>query len=1789
MKRWQKLLAFVLAFSVGCGLCIGLMGMISIGEDIIEISTAEDLRKIGTDEVYYPLDGNYVLTADIDLSDGEWDAIENFAGTFDGQGHVISGMYAGTATTPTTQPNWGLFSEVYDSITVKNVIFENVYYNGAPGRGSQSGVGTIVGYLRPDNGTQTVVIENVAVLSGSLYCVERQNRVGGFVGMCQHKANSTVLIKNCYNGATVSGATTTSGDVNRYLSIGGMVGYLLNQGTTISNCINVGQIVSEVALQSGTNISSCGSIAGRASTSSSPITSLPGSSQIVNCYGLEGCVSYTADDAIYYEADKNSVTLLSAQNIDDAAKYAASFTAGWTLKDGHYPLPATLNPAYAVPVGTQGTVISIETEEELRKIGTNGMYPLAAGVYYRLMNDLDFADVEWTPLGVNLPTFDYNRAFSGVFDGNGHTIANLHSGTEAAPVENAADSFWGFFGILLDGTVRNVFFKDVDFNVCAKNWTVGETKYTADFAIGAVTGFIKGTSLIENVAVTGTIRSLNNDHQVGVGGIAGGFTGNAGYVIRNCFNAANLSVSTKRSDNGSYAIAAGIIGRPKNAAGNTVENCLNVGKISTASTSTSKTAYCMPGHIVTLQGMTVSGGTAMVDGFVFNNNYGISGTLSHSGTYSSIYQWDTDHTNVVDLFDVDDPASFAGLTAGENSLWTVKASTTQEGISTYYYPMLKTFVEDSVPVELIYIETAEQLRKIGTIAEYPLNGNYKLINNLDLSDKEWVPIEGQFSGRFDGNGKVISGLFIGTKDSPKVCGDSGTYNFGLFELLSGQVEIKDLAFENICINVQANYDYCNVGAVSGYALKDTTLSLKNVAVLSGYISGSAKRQTSVGGVIGRTPDHIGTVVEDCFNAATVVSSYHGTGSCYAAAAGIVGDLKDNDMTVRNCLNVGPIYSLKAGTAGSNVSSVGNIVAVPRVGNSSEGFADGNVLTNSYAISGTLNHLEGIFAGHCPSDLANVTSVKRFSAKNAQLFAGLTSGENSAWTVKASSGNTYYYPMLKTFVDHSVAIDPAADLEALETLLNSIPASNNMTQEYLNSKLDTLMEDYTANLTLVKKATASEPGSWSLALSHAEIGDKNYTLTIEPLPEITYAFRQNLPGSAEGTVTVTLRENYVSGNYSLCWGTADGLLTGYTPIAEVDDLNISGKVLSYTFADRVGIPAGATHLWFAQDGVPVSGYELPSDRKTDLGNLKYTYGVLSDTHFTATKNGAQSVAFATAMNLFESANATFTVVTGDFTNNGAAGAYTEFQRVYTEGGWTMPVFVSAGNHDALEWNIDTAHGLTPEQALENLKNALGGTTYANPNYTGPNGEYKVTVSEKNPDYDYTVQYGDDLFVYMGIGVYNSNFYKDDAKTNTSQHLDPTQLEWLEGVLENYYNTNDVYGNVYLMFHYYTIESGFASIYNKPDGNDKKEIFSGTGYIAFNEWSGPRDGFVPDWNSSDLLYNLLKKYPNVIHFAGHSHRAFSDNESVSVTRKWKAEALEADASLTWKQPYTAVNEPLGYTAVHVPSGQNYEGYLVSVYENGVLLSGYNTFTGEIVANANFFIPNALNDEVRVRIKENTVMRSTTRMIQYVEGYGEWKDLMTVEDLTGDANADVDLQVTDTHIQWKNADSDTWANVIALEDLGKEPVGGETIKSESEDLTVIYNDRQPADKVYLLDISWDGDDFAFDYDAGSQGVWTPSSHTYEGGEEGKWVKKTINVTVVNHSNGAVNVAIGVQNFSDKVTVSADKSALTLPTAEGTPVNDAPTESVTFTADGTPTEAIDKVATVTIALSAADESADQ
>lgn len=222
---------------------------------VLEIGTYDQLvnfrNKVNAGASYSGMTVN--LTADIDISERAWtpigaahrDKIEAqtnvFQGTFDGQGHKITGLtntgfkissvFKGSnSTTPEGYSEYvfGLFGSVYNA-TIKNIVMANVNIDLACDEKEKvvgDSVGAIVGYAAGTN----VTIDSCKVLSGSIVGYDA---VAGIIGRT-YSAKTT--ISNCENAATVTAIRRASG------ILGFTSGGKGTRVTAITNCKNSGNV-----------------------------------------------------------------------------------------------------------------------------------------------------------------------------------------------------------------------------------------------------------------------------------------------------------------------------------------------------------------------------------------------------------------------------------------------------------------------------------------------------------------------------------------------------------------------------------------------------------------------------------------------------------------------------------------------------------------------------------------------------------------------------------------------------------------------------------------------------------------------------------------------------------------------------------------------------------------------------------------------------------------------------------------------------------------------------------------------------------------------------------------------------------------------------------------------------------------------------------------------------------------------------------------------------------------------------------------------------------------------------------------------------------------------------------------------------------------------------------------------------------------------------------------------------------------------------------------------------------
>lgn len=167
-------------------------------------------------------------------------------------------------------------------------------------------------------------------------------------------------------------------------------------------------------------------------------------------------------------------------------------------------MPVLKTNKYNVP-GMGGSAIEIATAEDLATFrdSVNAGYTYA-GKTVKLVADIDLSGMTWEPIG-NKTTV----VFSGIFDGDGHTISNAFV--------NKASDCKGLFGAISGAQIKNL---------TVKNPTIASTafKYT-----GGIVGWLSASQMYNCKLVGGSVAAGADS----VGGVAGYVSG-AGVVIEKC-------------------------------------------------------------------------------------------------------------------------------------------------------------------------------------------------------------------------------------------------------------------------------------------------------------------------------------------------------------------------------------------------------------------------------------------------------------------------------------------------------------------------------------------------------------------------------------------------------------------------------------------------------------------------------------------------------------------------------------------------------------------------------------------------------------------------------------------------------------------------------------------------------------------------------------------------------------------------------------------------------------------------------------------------------------------------------------------------------------------------------------------------------------------------------------------------------------------------------------------------------------------------------------------------------
>ena len=209
---------------------------------------------------------------------------------------------------------------------------------------------------------------------------------------------------------------------------------------------------------------------------------------------------------------------------------------------------------------------------------------------YKLMNDIDLSQIAqddknvgklgWIPFGYGTDG-KWQGSFSGIFDGNGHSISGLTMKGNTDDSKNGETPYTstGLFGRVEGGTLKNVNINDADITV--SNAATGCCIHT-----GILAGFVDSdeetgaNASVENVSVSGKVIFSSPKQTVEENLVIGGIIGYTGKAdITNCTNNALVGYESKdmeRPANPTSRFLGGITGYLQR--GN-ITSCVNKGNV----------------------------------------------------------------------------------------------------------------------------------------------------------------------------------------------------------------------------------------------------------------------------------------------------------------------------------------------------------------------------------------------------------------------------------------------------------------------------------------------------------------------------------------------------------------------------------------------------------------------------------------------------------------------------------------------------------------------------------------------------------------------------------------------------------------------------------------------------------------------------------------------------------------------------------------------------------------------------------------------------------------------------------------------------------------------------------------------------------------------------------------------------------------------------------------------------------------------------------------------------------
>lgn len=400
-------------------------------------------------------------------------------------------------------------------------------------------------------------------------------------------------------------------------------------------------------------------------------------------------------------------------------------------------------------------------------------------------------------------------------------------------------------------------------------------------------------------------------------------------------------------------------------------------------------------------------------------------------------------------------------------------------------------------------------------------------------------------------------------------------------------------------------------------------------------------------------------------------------------------------------------------------------------------------------------------------------------------------------------------------------------------------------------------------------------------------------------------------------------------------------------------------ISKLIAENIA-PSNVKNISIFNGDTKICDVDISKMKPNNLGTKLYSFGLLSDVHMTGDsevgtkeKDGNGYITdgfyFRKALEFFNNSGCNFVCISGDLTDVGFFGytdettksenyyyypnQFEEYKAICDIFADSLPVYGCCGNHESYVKNINGVYDdkwenpannngewvaksepWTQIDTLEKLRYYTGTPLY----YTvSSNATTETTLVE---DSIYVINNGGNIYDDVGDDVFI--FFGQPSPTANSSWSD--QIAWLETTL---------------------------------DANKNKRCFVFEHLTLNNDSGNPENVHNAYWGAfEDRLVSILSKYKNAILFHGHSHMQFQEQTKVAY------------ANYSTQRGFKSVHIPsTSYTRYMVDKDGNgkwnsgdkdsitdgSQGYICDVYENHIVLKGYDFQTNEFVPIAQYCI--------------------------------------------------------------------------------------------------------------------------------------------------------------------------------------------------------------------------------------------